>query len=230
VLIVLASERDAAARRLVERWASHGARLMTVRDLSAPGWRYGGSNGREDCAVIGGEIIPRDAITGVVTRIAWVQPTDLPHIVEDDREYIAAEYVAFLTAWLDGLPCPVMNKPSPACLLGPTLTRERWLARAARAGLTLVSRQRWVPEPSDPLPQAAVSVVGERWFGDVAPELGAQAVRLAREAGVELLTALFSAADREAAFVGAELMTDVTPDIADALLSCLLQRAPEVRA
>jgi hypothetical protein len=229
MLIVLADERDAAARRLVEHWRGHGARLMHARDLGSPGWCHGAPGTGESRAVIGGAIVPCRAITGVVTRIACVRPTDLPQIAEADREYVAAEYTAFLTAWLDALTCPVVNRPSAASLLGPVLSQERWLLRAARAGLALSTTRYRVPDPERPFADAAVTVVGERWFGGVAPELGVQAVRLARQAGVELMTALFSSPRPDAVFVGVDLMIDVTPEIAGVLLARLAQLAEEVR-
>lgn len=229
MLIVLADERDAAARRLVEHWRGHGARLLLARDLGSPGWCHGAPDGVEPRAVIGGAIVPCRAITAVVTRIACVRPGDLPHIAEADREYVAAEYTAFLTAWLDGLRCPVVNRPSAASLLGPVLSQERWLLRAARAGLALSTARYRVPDPERPFADAAATVVGERWFGRIAPELGRQAVRLARQAGVELMTALFSSERPDAVFVGVDLMIDVGPEIADALLARLAQLAEEVR-
>jgi hypothetical protein len=229
MLIVLADERDAAARRLVEHWRGHGARLMHARDLGSPGWCHGAPGAGESRAAIGGAIVPYCEIAGVVTRIPCVRPVDLPQIAEADREYVAAEYTAFLTAWLDGLRCPVVNRPSAASLLGPVLSQERWLLRAARAGITLSAARYAVPDPVRPLAEAAVTVVGERWFGRVASELGIQAVRLARHAGVELMTALFSAPRPDAVFVGVDLMIDVTPEIADALLARLAQLAEEVR-
>lgn len=230
MLVVLASDRDLAARRLVERWAAHDARLMVLGDLSSPGWRLASPGSAQGYAAIGGAIVPCSAITGVVTRIPWVRPLDLPQIAEPDREYVAAEYAAFLTAWLDGLACPVVNRPSAACLMGPTLSHERWLVRAARAGLRLATRVHRAPDPHRPFAKAVATIVGERWFGDVAPELGVLAIRLARQAGVELLTALFSSGGSDGEFLGADPMIDVTPDIADALLARLGQLAVQERA
>jgi hypothetical protein len=227
MLIVLADERDAAARRLVECWAGRDARLMAVRDLCAPGWQLC-SDGRPGRAVIGGETLPCDAIAGVVTRLPCVRPGDLPQIVEADREYVAAELGAFLLAWLDGLACPVINRPSAGSLMGPPLSQERWLARAARAGLAYTTPYR-APGAQPGVAPAVATVVGDRWFGMVAPELGAQAVRLAREAGVELATVRFSAATPDAVFGGADLFVDITPEIADALLA-RLTRCAGVRA
>src|SRR5215204_1959203 len=222
MLVVLTHPNDAAARSLVYRWQSRGARLMVPRDLSQPGWRhYVGGCGEEWC-VTSGERLRADALRGVVTRLPSVRVQDLPHIAAEDREYVAAEMDAFLASWLTRLRCPVLNRPVATSLLGPNRSRERWLLLAASAGLRPAVHRSRAPG-RDPAPAtAAVTVVGRRWVGAVAPELGAQAVCLAERAGVDLLTVQFDTRDRDAAFVCAELVIDVSSEeVADALLARL---------
>ena len=40
MILVLANSRDLPARRLVETWRAHDARLLTLADLSRTGWRH----------------------------------------------------------------------------------------------------------------------------------------------------------------------------------------------
>jgi hypothetical protein len=229
MLVVLARAQDAGARALVERWRSRGARLMAPRDLSRPGWRHHvGPGGGEDWVVADGQPLRAGAITGVLTRLPCVLPDDLPHIVDHDRHYVAAEMNALLMSWLAGLACPVLNRPAPPALMGPHLGREGWLALAVRAGARVPPGPSAAPAAEPPsavaagpaAPAVAVAVVGDRWFGAAAPELGRQALRLARLASVEVLTARFDGAAGDAVFVGADLTVDADSDeIAGALLA-----------
>jgi len=60
-----------------------------------------------------------------------------------------------------------------------------------------MSRHR-VPVDEHPYAPVFVTVIGDRWFGDASAALGEQALRLARGAGVDLMTARFTAADADA--------------------------------
>jgi hypothetical protein len=222
MLVVLTYPHDAAARTLVDRWRSRGARLMVPRDLSQPGWRHYVGGCGEEWFVSNGERLRTDVLSGVMTRMPSVRAQDLTHIAREDREYVAAEMDAFLASWLTRLRCPVLNRPVATSLMGPNRSRERWLLLAASAGLRPAARRSLAPG-GDPAPAtAAVTVVGRCWVGAVAPQLGAQAVCLAERAGVDLLTVQFDGPDRDAAFVCAELSIDVSSDeVADALLARL---------
>ncbi len=218
LLVVLAHSRDLAARVLADRWPQP-VRLMTPRDLSQPGWRHHvGARGDEWC-VVSGELIRAAELRGVITRFPCVAPADLAHITVGDREYAAAEMTAFLASWLTRLPCPVLNRPDATSLMGPNRGRERWLLLAARAGLRPAERRYTAPGHEATLATATVAVIGDRWIGAVAPELGDQAVRLAERAGVELLTVQFDSPGPDGAFVCAELTIDIaSEDVADLLL------------
>ncbi|WP_164015775.1 hypothetical protein [Pyxidicoccus trucidator] len=223
MLVVLAHPRDEQARGLVERWAAEDARLLSMRDLSSPGWQHRVGGSGAEVAVVGGERVHVSALRGVVTRLPGFIDTDLVHIAPEDQGYVAAEMNAFLASWLSRLPCPVLNRPTASSLMGPSLGLERWLALAARCGLPLAAARREVGVSDRPPSRvAAVTVVGQRWLGEVEPAVGAQAVRLAAAAGVELLTARFEGP----AFVSAELSIEVgEPRVAEALLERLGSRA-----
>jgi hypothetical protein len=223
MILVLANSRDLQARRLVEAWRAHDARLLALADLSRTGWRhYLGEVGPET-AVASGEVIPAASINGVITRIPWVTPEDLLHVVDGDRHYVAAEISAFLIAWLTQLTCPVINRAATNSLMGAPHAAEGWAAIAARAGLRLPWTRRMFPAPPEPAwpPEAVtVSILGDRCFGNVDPALADQACRLAAAANVELLAVTFSHAAADAAFLGAHLWPDVSlPELAAALLA-----------
>ena len=152
-----------------------------------------------------------------------VAPEDLLHVVDGDRDYVAAEISAFLIAWLTQLTCPVINRPATNSLMGAPHAAEGWVAIAARAGLRLPWTRRMFPappEPAWPLEAITVSVLGDRCFGDVDPALADQACRLAAAANVELLAVTFSHAAADATFLGAHLWSDVSlPELASALLA-----------
>jgi hypothetical protein len=230
MLLVLASRYDLTAGA----WATrHGAALLTPANLSVAGWRYNAGISMPDIAVIGGEVIPVESIAGVLTRLPCVSPEELGHIVEPDREYVAAEMTAFLLAWLSRLGCPVINRPTPVCLCGPAWPRERWIWAAAQLGIRVrsVHRQARLDHSAAEAPRAeddnrvVVTVVGNRWFGPADELLGRQALRLAAAAGVDLLTVQFDGAASHAAMVDADPWPDITaPEITDVVAAYLMQR------
>jgi hypothetical protein len=234
MLLILASEHDRAARALVRRWEGYGAGLLTCRDLSTPGWRYYPGDPAASRAAVGGRSIPFEEIGGILLRLPSVTEDELPHIVEADRGYVAAEMNAFLVAWLTEAHFPVVNRPTPICLMGPNWHHEQWLHAAAQAG----ARLRSSPRPTTPEAAASevhagrlctVTVVGERCLGQADDSLKELARRIARGAGVTLLAVQFAGPHAGAEFVGAYLGADVLqPPVADALLDCFCPRAAAV--
>ena len=226
MIAVLASRFDETARWLVARWAAAGACLLTCADLSVSGWRYHLSQPLAGTAVLGGREVPLTDIRGVLTRLPCVSDLELLHIVPADRAFVAAEMTAFLTCWLSGLSCSVLNRPSPGCLTGPSFRAEQWAAAAAKLGMPIrPARARLGLRPSHEArreaPTATVTVVGNRCFGAVDGVLLRQAPRLARVMGVDLLGVHFSSPGPGAVFVGVTTSPAVdTPDVADAVLDC----------
>jgi hypothetical protein len=238
MLVVVASRQDSAASDLVSRWAPYGAALLTVADLSAAGWRHhvGGPGGAgEGGAVVDGRAVAAGDITGVLTRLPFVSEAELTHIHPDDRRYVAAEMSAFLVAWLSRLRCPVLNRPTPGCLAGPAWRPEQWIHVAARIGLPVraVRRSARLSAAASPAAEAesagapetaaaVATVVGECCFGVDDPGLAAQARRLARAAGVDLLSVQFAGPGCGAELIGVSLWADVTsPEIAAAIAAYL---------
>lgn len=229
LIVIFASRNDTDAARLAERWKTHNACLLTCDDLSVRGWRYHLGAERSSKAVVGGRIVPVEAIDGVLVRWPGVFPQELIQIAEADRDYVAAEMMAFMVAWLSSLECPVVNRPSPVSLLGPPWRPEQWAYAAARRGIPVrpvhrrVAFNRGEGADESPFGPAEVTVVGGRCFGVAAEELHAQARCLAEAAGVSLLRVSFSGLEAGSYFVGADLRPDInSSEIADAVLTLLL--------
>lgn len=179
MIVILASAWDAPARSLADAWPD--AVLMTPADLSRSGWRHDPLHPRDDVAVPGGVRIASRDIRGVVTRLARVDGVDLPHVVEDDRPYVAAEMTAFLLSWLSSLACPVLNRPNAMSLAGPAWGSDRWRRAAVRAGAG--------GAPDRPA-ETVVTVIGEECIGDAS--LAPIARAIAAEAGATLLETAFA--------------------------------------
>lgn len=231
--MILARNDDATARDLAGRWPD--TRVMTSRDLSRRGWQHRvgfdanlSGEARHDCAVIDGEVVPVETIEAVMGRLGGVIGGDLPHIVDEDKEYVASEMTAFLLSWLTSLPCPVINKPAPWGLAGPALRPEGWARLAASLGIPV---QRIIRQSSGYLTRGAQSLrvvtrVGNRYFGDADPALHDRVRGLAEACGTDLLTVGFDAAADHAPLVAAHPWPDFSlPEVEVAVLDLLLSRA-----
>jgi hypothetical protein len=228
VLVVLASRHDRSARYIVERWAPFGAGMITCEDLSVAGWRFCLSSPDASTAVVSGRVVSCKDIEGVLTRLPCMFPWELVHIRREDREYVAAEMGAFLTAWLSSLSCPILNRPAAACLSGPNWRPEEWVRAASSVSIPVRTTERRVLRASTPdsgvseTGSVGVTVVGQRWFGQIDPRLAAQARNLAAVAGVDLLEVRFSGCEAGSRFESANLWPDLSrADVADAMLQFL---------
>ena len=228
MIVIIASRYDEVARALARRWQAYDARLLTVQDLSVRGWRYVPDDFTSSTVVIEGKEVASEEISGVLTRLSSVPEQELSHIVPADRSYVAVEMMAFLVAWLSGLPCPVLNRPTPACLSGPNWRPEQWRYTAAKIGIPVcpvqrrhrASAQNTTTEPVANV--ATMTVVGKRCIGEAHEALAIQARRLAAAADVDLLSVNFSSTEPGAFLVGAQPWPDVAVDeVADAVLDYL---------
>ncbi len=228
-VLVFANDGDQTASRFVLRHAREGVRLVTPRDLSRPGWRYEVRQGAVSAqALVGNETVPQERLAGVLTRLGCVTAMDIPHIQAGDRDYVAAEMQAFLVAWLHTLPCPVVNRPSAICLAGNWWSPQKWVQIASRLGIPVSpleqrivghATRRRSPSASRVEAVTAVTVVGRRVVGTVAPRLADQARMLARAVGLEFVTVHFSSPAEDAPFVGATPWPDLAEvAIGDAVL------------
>lgn len=225
MLVIVASRHDRVARALTNRWATHSAALLTCEDLSTAGWRHPLGMSERSTAVVGGRVVAVEEITGVLTRRPYIIEQELAHIVPADRAYVAGEMTAFLLSWLSVLECPVLNRPTPSGLAGPNWWPEQWVYAGARLGLPVRPVRRRsalaaniAPEAAGP-PPVTVTIVDDHCFGSVDGTLVAQALRLAKAVGVDLLAVQFSGSEAGADLLGADLWPDASsPEIADAIL------------
>lgn len=236
--VVVASRSDQTAQALAGRWAAHhgcDVALLTCAGLSVAGWSHRVGAPDQTIAVLEGRQLRSIAIDGVLTRLAYVTPDELPHIAASDRAYVAQEMTAFLLSWLSSLACPVLNPPWPDCLAGPGWTQERWLLLAGQLGIPVqpLTRQAvWADEPPSapsalPALPARASVAGGGCFGAVDPALADHALRLASASGARMLNVYFSSPGADARLVGVDLWPDVSsPEIGDAALAYLRQDVP----
>jgi hypothetical protein len=218
MFIVLASRWNQSAKALASRFTNEGWLLLTPRDLSIAGWRQQLPAGKDCVAVVDGRRIAQREIAGVLTLLPFVVEQELEYIVPEDRRYVAAEMTAFLLYWLAQLDCPVLNRPTPGCLSGPSWRKENWVraafqngipARPARCAVTRSSSLvEQVPDP----PLTTVTVIGAQTFGDAAPVLHSHALRLAAVAQVYLLSIRFSGNDSDAQFVNADTFPDLSEE------------------
>jgi hypothetical protein len=224
---VLASRYDLTAQQLVERWAAHGACLLTCEDLSLAGWGYYLPEPSTATAVVGGRKVVLGEVRGVVTRLPWVTELELVSIIPADRSYVAAEMSAFLAFWLSDLNCPVLNRPTPGSLNGPPWRPEQWIFTAARVGMRVPPVQRHLTLSSGATvheqvgASTTVTVVGNRCLGQADRSLLERSRLLAEAANVELLGIQFSDPCPEATFLGATVYPDINSiEVTDAMLRC----------
>jgi hypothetical protein len=225
VFLILAGQQDESARSLASRWLPHGANLLTPEDLSICGWRHHSHPTQEDIAVINRRVVASGEIKGVLTRLPWVSEQELTHIAPHDRAYVASEMTAFLLSWLDGLNCPLLNRPTPTCLSGPGWRTEQWIHLAAQLGIPVCPVRRHARRPED-IPNGAaqhpyhtLTVVGRRCLGACDDMRTVHARRLAAAAGVDLLVTRFTSGEEEPRLLSVDVWPDVaSADVADAIL------------
>jgi hypothetical protein len=234
VIVIFASRYDVSSVSLAARWAVHNANLLTCDDLSVAGWRHDLQSLAASRAVVGGRVIPVDTIKGLLIRWPGVFAQELTQITPADRDYVAREMMAFLVSWFSTMKCPVINQPTPVNLTGPAWRPEQWTHAASQIGIPVQEVQRKVTfgsenvEPSPPLTTTNVTVVGDHCFGEVDEALRDQSLRLAKLAGVSLLSVSFTGPDANSIFVAADLIPKLSVETEDAVLKLLLK--PEAAA
>src|SRR4051812_16537160 len=105
MILVLASALDTAAAAFVRRELRGEALLMIPADLSTPHWcfEWNGPQGHRGQA--SGVPFASSQLRAVLSLLPAVTVIELPHIVAEDRDYVAAEMHAMLGFWLRELRC-----------------------------------------------------------------------------------------------------------------------------
>ena len=162
--------------------------IVVPAHLAQEGWIYEVGKGEHAQLVTASGLLAASEISAVLTRIRRVWPSELVHIGQDDREFVASEMTAFLAALLNELPCTVVNRPAATCLLGPPWTAAHWQRIAADADFPVCGR-----DGSQCDGVAEVVILGGKPIrGGTGPaQFTALASHLAERAGVLLLSARF---------------------------------------
>lgn len=234
MLIVLASGYDEAARFWVKsctNCTNLEVALLTPENFSKIGWRHYLGNRKNSTAVINERVISVKEITGVLTRLPCVFEQELCQIVETDRAYVAAEMTAFLSSWLTDLPCPILNQPTPISLMGNNWRSPQWIYAASQVGISVETQHQSIrleaelDSKKQPAQSIPVTVIGNRYIGEVEPKLGEQALKLARFAGVESLVVHYDCPEAEAKFLRADLWLDLkSSEISTAILDYFIDK------
>jgi hypothetical protein len=237
LIVVVASCHDQSAKDIVACWANQDVAILTCEDLSRSGWRHYSDDAAASTAVVAGQIVPFEQITGVLTRRPCVFEEELLHILPADRTYVASEMNAFLLSWLASLSCPVLNRPTATCLSGPNWRPEQWIATAAASGLPVRPAYRYISYPTNETQKCGgvegeeesgatelteLTLVGDQCFGEGDELLVRRARRLAIAANVDLLGVRFYGRNAGAAFGGVNLWPDLSDGrVAQAVLMYL---------
>jgi len=221
MIVVVASGHDPRARSVMEHWGSQCAMMLTAEDLCMPGWQFTAPRPQNGMAVIGGKIVADAAIKGILTLRPCIFPEELLSIAAAHRRYVAAELNAFLLAWLAAQTCPVLNRPTAYCLAGPNWRAEQWTLTAARLGIPTQTRHCIAGRHAHGNFEEAfeITAVGERCFGCQDKILRINTLRLARAAGVDLLSARFSRDE------GKFLSANIWPQLTDAAVAAAVHES-----
>ena len=201
--LVLCERGDLAAL-----WASRGLAARGLEPLEvvsadalayALRWehRLDSAGASVEVRLADGRTIGGGRVRGVLNRLVSLPDGHLAAAAPPDREYARQELSAFFLSWLNALPAPVLNRPTPHGLSGPWLRLSEWLALAHEAGLPTPA-VRWGssdgydesrPEraPVRP-PLVSVVVVDGGVVGrPVPPAVAAGCRRLAKLSGTDVL-------------------------------------------
>jgi hypothetical protein len=175
-------------------------------------------------AVADGRKIPVSDIRGVLSRLPRVAENELNTIELADRGYVASEMSAFLSFWLSYLPCPVLNRPTPGSLNGPTWRWEQWASAAKRVGMEVLPQRRRLSLGTSAAhermnPTSTVTIIGDEHVSDADQRLIDKSHKLAAATGTCFLDISFSGPNSDdARFLNISLYPDITrPEVIGAL-------------
>ncbi len=138
--LILCSSNDLSALWAYEGLKIRGlAPLELVRAEVLPyvRWehRLGADGVRINMTLPDGRRIRNEDVRGVLNRLSYVPFESLLLIHPSDREYVIQELNAFFLSWLDSLPQPMLNRPTPQGLSGQCRHVSEWVWLASEAGL-----------------------------------------------------------------------------------------------
>lgn len=199
---------------------------VSADELALARWAYrSGTTGEgAEVRLADGTQLDSRRLRGVLNRLLAVPAATLLHVVERDRDYVGQELTALLTSWLHGLPCPVLGRPSGACLCGAWADRSEWRRQACAAGLPTLtyrlSAEAHAGMPPDRF-ERVVLVDGRVARGRPPEELLPALARFAGRGGHRLIEAQFMVEGaRNWRFADATLLPDLS-HADDALVDAL---------
>jgi hypothetical protein len=217
VILIICNPQDHGAQKLQRLLAAEGAaaaciaidEIVYARRIVH---RIGRERERSEIGLArGGSILP-EALSGVINRIETLPTRHLERVAAADRGYAMQEQSAFLLAWLDSLPCRVINEARANALGGLWLHPFAMRHLAAVAGLP-TRPLRWssdedLPAPP-PGPVVAAVVFDGKVFGPILPAATQAAIRrLSQLAGMALMQIEFDASPEGLAFRSAHGLVD----------------------
>ncbi|MDQ0562212.1 hypothetical protein QO004_004017 [Rhizobium mesoamericanum] len=215
MILVLASELDAAARDAVRDWPDGLARLMTPADLSIAGWFVPTDRVRDAILVASGRPVPAPMIGGIVNLLPVIGEHELFDVEPEARSYVAAEASAFLLYLLTMMPCRIVNRPTSECLNGPNWRPEQWSRACSMVGIPTAPIIRDSKHQAAPVGKAradtvSVSLLDGQVIGAQLPRSINSVRRLAALAGTCFIKVNFVEYAAEWVFHSAELAPDLT--------------------
>jgi len=218
MILIVCDDDDVSAAWAAGAFAARGleAMLLAGRDLAdARCWRHAiSASGAASLELTlgDGRVLRTAEVDGVLNRLASVPWSWLSRLGGPDVRYAAQELNALLLSCLNGLPGPVLNRPTPQGLCGANRHPSAWIALGARAGLPVAPYRQTSEDDPAALWQGAYASTNRtvitlcgRAFGDpeLAADWGEECVRLAEASGCGLLGAAFAEAEGGWRFVGA---------------------------
>jgi hypothetical protein len=141
-----------------------------------------------------GRVIDSAAICGTLNRLQLVPSEHLHGANATDRQYAEQELHALFLSWLNVLPGPVLNRPTPQGLSGAWRHLSEWIWMAAQAGLSTMSYRQsdghseLLSNATSRGPTRSIIVIKDNCSGPTAPPtVTAGSVRLAELTKTTLL-------------------------------------------
>jgi hypothetical protein len=201
LVLVFCEIADLAALWVADRLKKRGVAVDIVSAPvlgSAMRWEHRLTSGGEATITVDlgdGRTLSNSTPVSVLNRLSFVPTGRLDTVAGPDREYAVQEMNALFLSWLNALPGPVVNRPTPQGLGGAWRHRSSWIALAGEVGLATVRyRQSCNDDPAAEWSATQQSLVTIFAVGDrvVAPprtssDVQAGCLRLARAARETLL-------------------------------------------
>lgn len=123
---------------LKKHYGSDDVKLVSSEELIyAPHWSHqlDDTNPNSTIILANNTVLSSDEIGVVFNRLRYVVMPHFDQAKQNNREFAIMEMYGLLLSWLQSLPCPIINPPSPRGLGARTLSDIEWFYLASQAGL-----------------------------------------------------------------------------------------------